>query len=239
MVWLRMIIPVSVTSHLSMIPSIELLDKKYLYEHTFKINTGIYFFDYGINEALADTYFEGISVPMGALSTFFKIFTIVWIVGMAVFFVLSAVNYIKLRKTLSTSVILKENVWQSDQISTPFVLGFLKPKIYIPFNVDQDELDYIISHEKSHIKHFDNLTKTVAYIILIINWYNPLMWVAYKQFSNDLELYCDETVVKNMKKEERNKYIKTLLNNTVVTNDVFVETLFFGELDIKKERKIY
>ncbi len=75
-----------------------------------------------------------------------------------------------------------------DQISTPFVLGFLKPKIYIPFNVDQDEL-------------------TVAYIILIINWYNPLMWVAYKQFSNDLELYCDETVVKNMKKEERNKYI--------------------------------
>lgn len=126
-----------------------------------------------------------------------------------------------------------------DQISTPFVLGFLKPKIYIPFNVDQDELDYIISHEKSHIKHFDNLTKTVAYIILIINWYNPLMWVAYKQFSNDLELYCDETVVKNMKKEERNKYIKTLLNNTVVTNDVFVETLFFGELDIKKERKIY
>lgn len=245
MVWIRMIIPACFETHLSMIPSIKTFDKRYLYEnsYSFKINTGIEFFDYGINEALADKYFEGISVPMGALVTFFKIFTVIWIAGILIFVVLSVINYIKLWKSFKTSVILKDNIWQNDSIDSSFVFGLIKPKIYIPFETNEKDLEYLVKYEDVHAECFYNWTKLIAYIILIINWYNPLVWVAYKQFSNDLELYCDEKIIKKISKKQCNEYTKFLSEMLLNKSQYFAQKgsflfgknpFYFNEFNIRK-----
>ena len=153
---------------------------------------------------------------------------VIWVIGMVILTVLLITGIVALRRRLCTAVIYEGNIWQSDMIGTPFVFGIFRPKIYVPFNMQGKDFSLIIAHEREHIRHGDHIWKLLFYVILIIHWYNPLMWVAYKKFSDDLEFACDERVIGKISEDERKAYAMTLLNYAARTSLRFAERLYFG-----------
>ena len=139
----------------------------------------------------------------------------VWATVALIILIYGAVSFWRLHKNSSDAIKMEGNIFQSEKVVSPFVLGVIKPKILIPFNLDDETLSYIVSHEKSHIKSFDNITKLVAFILLAVHWYNPLVWVCFKLLTVDIELACDERVVKNYTLEKRKSYAEALLSCAV------------------------
>lgn len=165
------------------------------------------------------------------------LFYIVWALGAFVILVYGAVSFWRLRKNIGDAIKMKDNVFQSEKVVSPFVLGVIKPKIYIPFKLDDETLSHIVSHEKSHLKSFDNITKLVAFILLAVHWYNPLVWVCFKLLTTDIELACDERVVKNYTLEKRKSYAEALLSCAVNEGKGLIYPVAFGEVSVKDRIK--
>lgn len=160
--------------------------------------------------------------------------TTVWCFGIIALVTYSLVGYIRLRYTLRNSEDFDCGIKISKNIKTPFVMGFIEPKIYIPNNMDESQLIHVIAHEKCHIRHKDHLLKPIAYLLLSIHWFNPIVWVAYIFFCRDLELFCDESVIKKLDKEERRAYSKALLSCSTNNYISAVSPIAFGELCVKE-----
>lgn len=227
-VGLRCVLPFSFHSTFSFLPSSQVFDPGDMYGYSFKIHSGLYFIDDFVNDYLGDHYFEGISVPVETMLRSTRNGAVIWVIGMVILTVLLIAGIVALRRRLRTAVIYEGNIWQSDMIGTPFVFGIFRPKIYVPFNMQGKDFSLIIAHEREHIRHGDHIWKLLFYIILIIHWYNPLMWVAYKKFSDDLEFACDERVIGKISEDERKAYAMTLLNYAARTSLRFAERLYFG-----------
>jgi bla regulator protein blaR1 len=163
--------------------------------------------------------------------------TLVWIIGIVVILTYSAISYFKLKYRIRNAVLLTENVYQLEAIPSPFVLGILSPKIYIPFHVREPELDYILLHERYHIKRFDYFIKPLSFLLAVVYWYNPLIWFAYLSMCKDMEMSCDEKVIKDMGASIKKAYSMSLLS--FATNSRFhaASPLAFGELNIKSRIK--
>lgn len=227
-VGLRCVLPFSFHSTFSFLPSSQVFDPGDMYGYSFKIHSGLYFIDDFVNDYLGDHYFEGISVPVETMLREARNGAVIWVIGMVILTVLLIAGIVALRRRLCTAVIYEGNIWQSDMIGTPFVFGIFRPKIYVPFNMQGKDFSLIIAHEREHIRHGDHIWKLLFYVILIIHWYNPLMWVAYKKFSDDLEFACDERVIGKISEDERKAYAMTLLNYAARTPLRFAERLYFG-----------
>lgn len=119
----------------------------------------------------------------------------IWIFGLILLVFIGVVNFVKTRKRLSTATKKYDNIYQSESIASPFILGIIKPKIYIPYNIDEAYFDYVIAHEKYHLKRRDNIIKLFAFIILCIHWFNPFCWFAFYLANKDMEMSCDEWVL--------------------------------------------
>lgn len=139
----------------------------------------------------------------------------VWFVGMSILIWFGAVSFILLKNRLRFAIKLKENVYTAENIPTSFVFGIFKPKIFIPESTEEKDLENIIVHEKMHIKRADHITKVVAYILLSVYWFNPLTWIMFKIFSDDMEFACDEDVMKKIGIENKKQYLNTLLVSAV------------------------
>ena len=120
-------------------------------------------------------------------------------------------SYVRLRVRLRTAVRLEDGVWESEQAPSPFVLGFIRPRIYLPFGLDRGSRDYVLAHERTHIRHRDHWVKPLAFLLLAVYWFNPLLWAAYVLLCRDIELACDERVVRDMTREDRAAYSQALL----------------------------
>ncbi len=165
------------------------------------------------------------------------IFLVVWATVSLVVLIYGVVSFWRLHKNIGDAIKMEGNIFQSEKVVSPFVLGVIKPKIYIPFNLEDETLSHIVSHEKSHIKSFDNITKLVAFILLAVHWYNPLVWVCFKLLTIDIELACDERVVKNYTLEKRKSYAEALLSCAVNEGRGLIHPLAFGEVSIKDRIK--
>ena len=141
-----------------------------------------------------------------------SILSLLWITGVILFIAYFIYSYLRLKRNLKNSYKLKNNIYLTDKYNSPFVFGVFNPKIYIPFDVKDEDIDNIILHERMHIKRKDNIFKILAFVLLSIYWFNPLMYIAYKFFSKDLEMACDEMVIKGMTLDEKEKYALSLLN---------------------------
>ena len=236
-VGIKSLIPFSLESVFSFIPSAEFFSLNDIYTRSFRINSGITIVDTFVNNILGSRYYEGVTVPTGTMLTAIRILSVIWIIGMSVFLLGLIISIFNLKKKLCTSIKYEKNIWQSDMITSPFVFGFIKPKIYIPFNMENNEFQYIILHEREHIRHGDQLWKLLSYLIVLINWYNPLIWIAYKKFADDLEIACDERVTHSMSISERKHYANTLLNYTVNKTLVLGDQLYFGRENIRERIK--
>ena len=165
------------------------------------------------------------------------IFLCLWATVALIILIYGAVSFWRLHKNIGDAIKMEGNIFQSEKVVSPFVLGVIKPKIYIPFNLEDETLSHIVSHEKSHIKSFDNITKLVAFILLAVHWYNPLVWICFKLLTVDIELACDERVIKNYNLEKRKFYAEALLNCAVNEGRGLIHPLAFGEVSIKDRIK--
>ena len=163
----------------------------------------------------------------------------VWICGICLMSVYCLVSFIRIKRRVAVSMRIRDNIYICDSIDTPFILGIIRPRIYIPSNVSEEEIDSIIAHEVAHIKRCDNWWKPLAFFILTVHWFNPLVWLAYILLCRDIELACDEKVIKNMDVEQKKTYSKALLSCSV-SRKTFVAVavpLAFGEVAVKKRIK--
>ncbi len=161
----------------------------------------------------------------------------VWGVVAVLLFGYALFSFIKLKVSIIDAVKYQDNIFQSERVESPFVFGIFKPKIYIPYTIKGEELRVILEHEKTHIKNFDHITKILGFIILCVHWFNPLVWVSYVFFCKDLELACDEAVVKNMTEEKRKHYARTLCDIGVNKAKISACPIAFGEVSIKERVK--
>lgn len=157
-----------------------------------------------------------------------------WLAGIVVFLVCALWSYIRLRKTIRVSVKKSEGVFFCDSIATPFILGFFSPKIYLPSSMKGDAIEYVLDHEKAHLKRKDHWWKLLGYWLLAIHWFNPLVWAAYALFCRDIELACDERVVADKDGSYRKAYAMTLLSYSMPGREIAAYPLAFGEISVKK-----
>ena len=162
----------------------------------------------------------------------------VWIVGIAALLLYSIVTYLLLRRRLGTAIRLEGSVWQSDNVRSPFILGIIRPRIYIPFGLDEEALGYVLAHERCHIRRLDHIVKLIGFLLLTLHWFNPLVWLAYSLMSKDMEMSCDEKVLaqasESMGSHAAQSYSTTLLAFAANRRFPAASPLAFGETDVKQ-----
>ena len=235
---LRLIFPFSLESALSLIPSAQTLPDQLLAGPSFQVHTGVPPVDQRVNEYLGDRYFEGVSVPTGSGRDTMTLFAVLWIVGTLLLLAYMAVSYLRLWLRLSEAVPVEENVFRSRKIEVPFVFGFLKPGIYLPWGMDSETSAYVVRHERAHIRRGDHWWKMIGFLILAVYWFHPLLWVSYLLFCRDIELACDEKVIRELPEEQRADYSQALLDCSIGRDKGTVSGIIFppsfGEQDVKK-----
>ena len=166
-----------------------------------------------------------------------SIFTILWLAGVILFTGYAVYSYVRVRRQVAEAMWLRENLWICDEVKSPFILGLHKPKIYLSSSMDEAQYPYVIAHEQAHLKRGDQWWKPLGFVLLMIHWYNPFVWVAYILFCRDLELACDESAVRDLTLEERKSYSYALLSCSMQRRLVTVCPLAFGEVGVKKRVK--
>lgn len=192
----------------------------------------------GVSEAINETLPQGseqtgadpLELPMSAATT-------LWLLGIMVMLIYSAVSLLELRRKLVGAVRLRDNIYLADHIATPFVIGLFRPKIYLPSTISVEEQDYIILHEQTHIKRLDHMVKMIAFLALAMHWFNPLVWVAFVCAVKDMEMSCDERVLKQMGGEIKTAYSTSLLSLATGRRPINGSPLAFGEGNIKSRIK--
>ena len=233
----RLICPFSFESALSLIPSAETFPEKIISGPSFDIQTGISPVDNRINDYLGDRYFEGVTVPANNGNNIMTILTIVWIIGILLLVAYTIISYRRLHREIDTAVHYKDNIFQSENVSSPFVLGIINPRIYLPFSMNEQDLEHVVAHEQAHIRRKDHWWKPLGFLLLTIYWFNPLMWLAYVLLCRDIELACDEKVIKELGNEQRADYTQALVDCSVNRRMIAACPLAFGEVGVKDRVK--
>ncbi len=233
LVGIRLLCPFSIESVFSLLPSRETIDTTRYVSRPY-IQSGLDAVDQPINEYLGDRYFEGVTVPTGHTADLATVLAMIWILGMAAMVLYGVVGYLRLRKKVQTAVCFKDNILQSEQVISPFVLGVFRPKIYLPFRIDEGCLDLVIAHEQAHIQRGDHYWKPLGFLLLCVYWFHPLMWVAYLFLCRDIELACDEKVIQKLEVSKRADYSEALLSSCVHRRVISACPLAFGEISVKE-----
>lgn len=238
--FVRLICPFSFESVLSILPKeIEPIKQEITYEQVPEIHTGSTVVNQVVNNVLpkADTVSS-----INPIQRIMGIMQVIWLVGIGIVFIYSFVSFIRLKKKLIGSISFNtlsseqnglDTIYLSDHIATPFVLGFLKPRIYLPSIINEKEISYILMHEQAHIKRKDHMIKLIVFVITVIHWFNPLVLIAYAILNQDMEMSCDEYVMKNYKEDIRKEYATSLLNLSVGRRLILGVPLAFGEGNVK------
>lgn len=237
MVAVRLICPFSVESVVSILPSGETISTHILTEPVPAVNTGIPFLDGVINPVLGESLAPHVVDSVNPLQVLVPVLAVLWLVGVLAFLAYGVIRYVALARKVSTAVRLRDSIYQTEQVGFPFVLGVRKPKIYLPFSIDPQEAEYVIAHEKAHIRRGDPLWKLLGFLFLAVYWFHPLLWVAYGLFCRDVEFACDEKVVKALNPQERADYSQALLNCSVGRQKMGAVPLAFGEVGVQQRVK--
>ena len=235
-VGLRLIMPFSLESVFSLIPSGETISKAPDAPRP-HFESGVTIIDNQVNDYLGGHYYEGVTRPTGYFADITTILAIVWIVGIVVLLAYTIISYLRVKNKIGTAVLLRDNIYQSENVVSPFVLGIIKPKIYLPFNMNEQDMNHVIAHENAHIRRKDHWWKPFGFLVLTLHWFNPLMWLGYVLLCRDIELACDEKVVKEFNNEQKADYSQALLTCSVNRRMIAACPLAFGEVGVKNRVK--
>ena len=233
----RLICPFSFESALSLIPSAETFPEKAISGPSFDVQTGITPVDNRINDYLGDRYFEGVTVPANNGNHMMNILSIVWTIGILLLIAYTVISYWRLHREIDTAVRYKDNLFQSENVSSPFVLGLIKPRIYLPFSINGQDLEHVVAHEQAHIRRKDHWWKPLGFLLLTIHWFNPFMWLSYVLLCRDIELACDEKVIRELGNEQRADYTQALVACSINRRTIAACPLAFGEVGVKERVK--
>ena len=235
-VGLRLIMPFSLESVFSLIPSGETISKAPDAPRP-HFESGVAIIDNQVNDYLGGHYYEGVTRPTGYFADISTILAIVWIVGIVVLLAYTIISYLRVKNKIGTAVLLRDNIYQSENVVSPFVLGIIKPKIYLPFNMNEQDMNHVIAHENAHIRRKDHWWKPFGFLVLALHWFNPLMWLGYVLLCRDIELACDEKVVKEFDNDQKADYSQALLTCSVNRRIIAACPLAFGEVGVKNRVK--
>ncbi len=233
----RMILPFSIESAVSLIPSAETISPTIMMDQIPSIRTGVSAFNYVINPVISSSFAAAPGASANPLQIWIPIIAVIWLSGALALFLYSAVSYWRLRRKVCEAVILRDNIYQCENVCSPFVLGIINPKIYLPYHMDGCEMNQVIAHEQTHILRKDHWWKLLGFLLLAVHWFNPLMWLSYMLLCRDIELACDEKVIRGMDNEQRADYAQALVACSVNRRVMATCPLAFGEVGVKERVK--
>ena len=234
---IRLICPFSFESPLSLIPSAETIPLNIGMDSTPTINSGISAINNAVNPIISQSNTPMAGASVNLLQITIGIYEYIWIFGMIALALYTAISYWRLHRKVDTAVRYKDNIFQSENVSFPFVLGIIKPRIYLPFKMNGQYLEHVVAHEQAHICRKDHWWKPLGFLLLMIHWFNPLMWLAYVLLCRDIELACDEKVIKELGNEQRGDYTQALVACSVNRRMIAACPLTFGEVGVKERVK--
>lgn len=234
---LRLVCPFSIESALSLIPSAETIPSEIVTETREPVLYEQATLDIVTNPTLPSAAEVPVGVSRQQAQVDFNIYSVLWLAGMAALLVHALVSAGKLKRKLATAILLRDNIYESEFVDSPFVFGVVKPNIYLPMHMDEGTAAYVIAHEHAHLARRDHWWKVLGYLVLALHWFNPLVWVAYILFCRDIELACDEKVVKGLDGAARADYSQALLSCAAPKRAVAACPLAFGEGNIKMRVK--
>ena len=230
-VFLRLVFPFSFESIFSLIRiNTKSIPQEIIYAQSPQINSGIIAIDRVVNNSLpAPT----LAASVNPIQIWIFLGQIIWLIGIGLLIIYTIYTTIRLSKRLKSAKLLHDNIYETNNIKTPFVFGVINPKIYLPEDLSEAEMPYIIRHEQTHIKRYDHIIKFLGFLVLTVHWFNPLVWLSFFLMSKDMELSCDERVIKEMGPKIKKDYSNSLLTLSTGKRIIGGSPLAFGENNTK------
>lgn len=233
----RLLFPYSIESALSLLPSAETISPTIMMDNTPSIQTGVPVINSIVNPLISKSFTPTVGASANPLQIWIPILTVVWFTGVSIILLWTVISYWRLYRKVDTAVLYRENIFQSENVGSPFVLGIIKPRIYLPFKIDGLTLEHVIAHEQAHICRKDNWWKPLGFLLLTIHWFNPLIWLAYSLLCRDIELACDEKIIRKLNSEQKADYTQALVSCSVRRSVISACPLAFGEVSVKNRVK--
>lgn len=237
LVGVRLILPISLESVFSLIPSVETFPTEIVTSQSPAIHSGIPLINNNINPVISQSLAPDAGASVSPMQIISFIASIVWIAGVAAMLLYAVISYIHIKRRVREAVRAQGNVMLCDSIASPFILGIIRPKIYVPSSVSEQDMQYVLAHENAHLKRRDHFFKPLGFLLLSVYWFNPVLWVAYILLCRDIELACDEKVIKKLGSDAKKSYSTALVNCSVSRKVITVCPLAFGEVGVKRRVK--
>ena len=237
LVAVRLLLPVSWDSAWSLIPSAEPVPRDIAQAAEPALNTGIPFLNAAINPVLSDQMSPDVAASINPLQVVMWVAAMLWLAGCAGMMIYAVVGCARIRRRVREAVPAGDGIWICDRISTPFVFGMFRPRIFLPSLLDEKTSVYVMAHERAHLERRDPLWKPIGFLLLSIFWFQPLLWVAYSLFCRDIERACDEKVLRSLGEEGKVPYSRALLECSAPRRTVGVCPLAFGETGVRARVK--
>ena len=235
---LRLMLPFSIESALSLIPSAETVSPAVVqFDPAPTITSGVSVIDNAVNPALSEHFAAAPTASVNPLYVWTEIAGWVWLIGLGAMLLYALVSYLRLRRRVSVSLCVRENIYLCDAISSPFILGVVKPRIYLPSGLDEVQRQNVLSHERAHLARRDHWWKPLGFALLAVYWFNPVLWLAYTLLCRDIELACDERVIRTMDESAVKTYSTVLLACSMPRKAVITCPLAFSEVGVKERVK--
>jgi len=233
LVAIRLVCPFSLESIFSLIPSAETVPSTILHTNTPSIHSGIGALNSVVNPIFTEHLAPAAGQSVTPMQQIASVASILWLAGMAAMLVYIAFSYLKIRARVKEAVPQEKGIWICDRVDTPFILGVIRPRIYLPSAMDPQDMEYVIAHEKAHLKRRDHWWKPFGFLLLTVYWFNPLLWVGYVLLCKDIELACDEKVIRDMGADSKKAYSDALINCSAPRKGIAACPLAFGEVGVK------
>ena len=232
---LRLMLPFSIESALSLIPSAETVSPAVVqFDPAPTITSGVEFIDNAVNPSLSESFAAAPLASVNPLYVWTYLAGWVWLIGLGVMLLYALASYLRLRRRVSVSLPIQDNIYLCDAISSPFILGVVKPHIYLPSGLDEVQRQNVLAHERAHLARRDHWWKPLGFALLAVYWFNPVLWLAYTLLCRDIELACDEKVIRDMDVAAKKAYSIALLSCSTHRNQISACPLAFGEVGVKE-----
>jgi len=232
---LRLMLPFSIESALSLIPSAETVNPAVVqFDPAPTITSGVKIIDNAVNPSLSEHFAAAPLASVNPLYVWTEIAGWVWLIGLGAMLLYALVSYLRLRRRVRVSLPVQDHIYLCDAISSPFILGVVKPHIYLPSGLDEVQRQNVLSHEQAHLARRDHWWKPLGFALLAVYWFNPVLWLAYALLCRDIELACDERVIRTMDESAVKTYSTVLLACSMPRKAVITCPLAFGEVGVKE-----
>ncbi len=232
---LRLVLPFSIESALSLIPSAETVSPAAVqFDPAPTITSGVSVIDNAVNPSLSEHFAAVPTASVNPLYVWTEIAGWVWLIGLGAMLLYALVSYLRLRRRVSVSLPIQNHIYLCDAISSPFILGVVKPRIYLPSGLDEVQRQNVLAHEQAHLARRDHWWKPLGFALLAVYWFNPVLWLAYTLLCRDIELACDERVIRTMDESAVKTYSTVLLACSMPRKAVITCPLAFGEVGVKE-----